>query len=167
MIFVTFPLLIQPVLPTIQEVQSFRSSSPSIGSSGISSSSSASTPLSLSPASASTGGSSVQISVALERAPVSGQPGLISVSVSPELANSPKGFSFELDPKVIGQVAPTEVKAVQMDGTPLPKWIHYESETKSFVAQSVPDGGLPLQIKVIAGSSDSVVVIQENAGNLN
>jgi hypothetical protein len=157
------------IQPTVQEVQTLTVSRVGPPSTALTLSSSASSGAGSvnAPTTASAGGSNPLISVAVERPPAAGQPGLISVSVSPALASSAKGFSFELDPKVIGQSNPSEVKAVQMDGTPLPKWIHYDSDTKSFVAQSVPDGALPLQIKVIAGSSDSVVVIQETAGNAN
>jgi hypothetical protein len=157
------------IQPTVQEVQTLTVSRVGPPSTALTLSSSASSGAGgvNAPTTASAGGSNPLISVAVERPPAAGQPGLISVSVSPALASSAKGFSFELDPKVIGQSNPSEVKAVQMDGTPLPKWIHYDSDTKSFVAQSVPDGALPLQIKVIAGSSDSVVVIQETAGNAN
>ena len=157
------------IQPTVQEVQTLTVSRVGPPSTALTLSSSASSGAGSvnAPTTASAGGSNPLISVAVERPPAAGQPGLISVSVSPALASSAKGFSFELDPKVIGQSNPSEVKAVQMDGTPLPKWIHYDSDTKSFVAQSVQDGALPLQIKVIAGSSDSVVVIQETAGNAN
>ena len=159
------------IQPTVQEVQTLSVSRVGPPNSALTlSSSPSSSPAAASvnsPATASAGGANPLISVAVESPPAAGQPGLISVSVSSALASSAKGFSFELDPKVIGQSNPSEVKAVQMDGTPLPKWIHYDSDTKSFVAQSVPDGALPLQIKVIAGSSDSVVVIQETAGNVN
>lgn len=50
---------------------------------------------------------------------------------------------------------------MQMDGKPLPDWIRYEPETRTFTANSVPAGVFPLQIRLGVGSTESVVVIQE------
>jgi len=48
-----------------------------------------------------------------------------------------------------------------VDGKPLPDWIRYEPETRTFTANAVPAGAFPLQISIGVGGAESVVVIQE------
>jgi hypothetical protein len=48
-----------------------------------------------------------------------------------------------------------------MDGKPLPDWLKYEPETKTFTAKDIPAGAFPLQLKVGSGGQETMMVIQE------
>jgi hypothetical protein len=84
------------------------------------------------------------------------------VALSTETAAPGRGFSFELDPKVVTQQpANTSLKISQLDGKALPDWLKYEPDTKTFTAKDVPAGAFPLQLKVMAGGQETMMVIQE------
>jgi len=102
------------------------------------------------------------ISISVERPAATNQSGLITVALSSEVAAPGKSFTFTLDANAVSN-APTfnEVRVMQMDGKPLPDWIRYEPETRTFTANAVPPGAFPLQIRLLAGNAESVVVIQE------
>jgi hypothetical protein len=92
------------------------------------------------------------------------QAGLITVAVSAETAAPGRSFSFEIDPKSVSNPSSTAaLKVSQVDGKPLPDWLRYEPETKSFIAKEVPAGAFPLQLKVASGGQETVMVIQEQA----
>lgn len=89
-------------------------------------------------------------------------PGLITVAVSSEAAASGRSFSFELDIKAASaQPAGTSLNIVQLDGKPLPNWLRYEPDTKTFTATDVPAGAFPLQLKVSGGGQETMMVIRE------
>jgi hypothetical protein len=102
------------------------------------------------------------VSVVVNRAPSTTQTGVIQVQVAPEAASAGKSFSFELDPHAVaGHAADAPLKISQMDGKPLPNWLRYDAANKTFMANDVPAGAFPLQLKVSVGSTESVMVIQE------
>jgi hypothetical protein len=102
------------------------------------------------------------VSVVINRAPSAMQRGVIQVQVAPEVAAPGKSFSFALDPHAVaGHTADAPVKIAQMDGKPLPAWLRFDAASKTFVANQVPAGAFPLQLKVSVGNTESVVLIQE------
>jgi hypothetical protein len=102
------------------------------------------------------------VSVAVARPATNGQTGLITVAVSPEAAAPGKSFSFSIEAHVsAGSSANTDVRVTQMDGKPLPDWLRYEPETKTFVATAVPPGAFPLQLKVGVAGVETMMVINE------
>ena len=102
------------------------------------------------------------VSVSVDKPATANQTGQITVAVSSEAAAPGRSFSFEMDPKVVGnQTAATGINVSQLDGKPLPEWLHYEPETKTFTAKEVPAGAFPLQLKVAVGGQETVMVIQE------
>ena len=48
-------------------------------------------------------------------------------------------------------------------GGPLPAWIRFDANTRTFVASAVPDGGLPIQVVVTVNGQTSTIVISERA----
>ena len=89
-------------------------------------------------------------------------PSLITVAVSSEVATSGRGFSFELDLKAASaQPTSTSLNILQVDGKPLPNWLRYEPDTKTFIATDVPAGAFPLQLKVSGGGQETMMVIRE------
>jgi hypothetical protein len=108
------------------------------------------------------GGSGSDVSVAVARAPSSTETGLIQVQVAPDAAAPGKTFSFELDPHAVaGHAADAPVKIAQVDGTPMPNWLKFDAASKTFTANEVPPGAFPLQLKVMVGKTETVMVIQE------
>ena len=72
-----------------------------------------------------------------------------------------KSFSFELDPKLgTNQATDTAMKISQLDGKPMPDWLRFNPDTKTFTATDIPAGAFPLQLRVAAGGQESVMVIQ-------
>ena len=107
-----------------------------------------------------TGGEGSAVTVAVARPASATETGLITVAVSSEAATPGRSFSFSLEAHVPA-AASAEVKVTQVDGKPLPEWLRYEPETKTFVATSVPPGAFPLQLKVGIGGVETLMVINE------
>jgi hypothetical protein len=105
-------------------------------------------------------GADVTVSVA--RPATTSQSGLVTVAVSPEVATAGKGFAFSLAehlPADVPKEAPARVS--QVDGKPLPDWLKFEAGTQKFIANEVPPGAFPIQIKVSVGGTDTVIVVTE------
>jgi hypothetical protein len=102
------------------------------------------------------------VSVKVDQPSASNGNGLITVALSSETAAPGRSFSFEIDPKMLAnQPADTSLKISQLDGKPLPDWLRYESDTKTFTAKDIPAGAFPLQLKVGEGGQETTMVIQE------
>jgi hypothetical protein len=100
--------------------------------------------------------------VAVARPAAPGEQGLITVAVSSEAAAPGRSFSFSLEAHVPAATATnTDVRVTQVDGKPLPEWLRYEPESKTFVATTVPPGAFPLQLKVGIGGVETLMVINE------
>ena len=109
-----------------------------------------------------TGGEGSAVTVAVARPAAPGEQGLITVAVSSEAAAPGRSFSFSLEAHVPAATATnTDVRVTQVDGKPLPEWLRYEPESKTFVATSVPPGAFPLQLKVGVGGVETLMVINE------
>jgi hypothetical protein len=103
------------------------------------------------------------VSVKVDQPSASNGNGLITVALSSETAAPGRSFSFEIDPKVlINQPADTSLKISQLDGKPLPDWLRYEADTKTFTAKDIPAGAFPLQLKVGVGGQETTMVIKES-----
>ncbi len=48
-------------------------------------------------------------------------------------------------------------------GAPLPSWLRFNPETKTFNASAVPDGAFPMQVVVSVGVRQWTIVISERA----
>ena len=103
------------------------------------------------------------MSIELVRQPSVQQAGIVSVSVPKGTTTSGTGFSFPLPVQVAATAGVAPVKVTLPDGAPLPAWLRYVPETKSFVATAVPDGAFPIQVVVIVGGVRSTIVISERA----
>ena len=102
------------------------------------------------------------VSVKVDQPSANNANGLITVALSSETAAPGRSFSFEIDPKVLtNQPADISLKVSQLDGKPLPDWLRYEADTKTFTAKDIPAGAFPLQLKVGVGGQETTMVIQE------
>lgn len=90
------------------------------------------------------------------------QAGIITVSVPKEMATAGSGFSFPLPAQVSEQApANTTIQVTTATGQPLPAWLRFEPQTKSFIASAVPDGSFPMHVVVTIGGTRTTVVISE------
>jgi hypothetical protein len=119
-------------------------------------------------ASSSVGGSDAdvnQISVALVRPAESDAPGMVSVSVPEEMVTSGKAFSFPLPSGVVEAAAGRKLQVATLDGKRLPSWLRYSPSSKSFSANLVPAGGLPIKLLVTSGVQRWTLQIAERTGH--
>jgi hypothetical protein len=79
-----------------------------------------------------------------------GREGLIMVSISDELAQPGSYFSFALPGGIAKEIAARNclVGLTLANGRPLPAWLKYNPESKTFTAANVPGGGLPVTIAI-------------------
>ena len=110
------------------------------------------------------GGISISLDTAPSGNPASGvQGGVVSVSVPKAMATAGSDFSFELPTQVRESLGTGVLQATLADGNTLPSWIEFNPATQRFEAGAVPDGGLPLQVLIRAGTTQVLVVISERA----
>ena len=75
------------------------------------------------------------------------------------------GFSFSLPPTLLeGLPDSASVHVSLPGGMPMPAWLRFDQESRSFKASAVPDGALPKQVIVTIDGVRTVVVITERQG---
>ena len=79
------------------------------------------------------------------------------------MATAGSGFSFPLPAQVANSVAGgnSTISVTTASGQPLPAWLKFNPETKTFVASAVPDGSFPMQVVVTVNGVRSTIVISE------
>ena len=86
---------------------------------------------------------------------------VISVSVPRSIVTAGAGFSFELPASVRQSLGANVVSVTRANGTPLPDWLRFNSATFTFEASAVPTDGLPLEVRIVAGDRQILLVISE------
>ncbi len=104
------------------------------------------------------------IQVSLVRPLAVRQDASISVTVPKDTTIKGVGFGFPL-PAQVSEAIPEQatIRVTTLEGAPLPAWLRYSPDTRSFTASAVPDGSLPFQVIVSAGQQRAVVVISERS----
>jgi filamentous hemagglutinin family protein len=100
------------------------------------------------------------VTVSLVQEPTEQTGGMVNVMVPKDTIASTGGFSFPLPEKVVAPDA-TNVNVTKVGGDALPSWLHFDPQTKTFTATSVPAGGLPIQVVITTGSGQTTIVIAE------
>ena len=82
-----------------------------------------------------------------------GREGLIIVSIAEELTQPGSLFSFALPERIANEIAAHNypVTITLADGSPLPVWLQYNPDSKTFTAANVPAGSLPITIMINFG----------------
>jgi len=97
--------------------------------------------------------------IVINDAPTSATPVTMLVNVK----GGNVGFSFSIPSSIVSQVVQTsqntnvksEVTTVlQADGKPLPSWISFDKGNMNFSSTNVPEGGLPLTVKVMVSNGE-------------
>ncbi|MFP5414653.1 MAG: beta strand repeat-containing protein [Gammaproteobacteria bacterium] len=98
------------------------------------------------------------------RVPTLEASGMISVSVPRKLATAGSGFSFPLPAQLEsgGNAAQNTLSVRTAEGGPLPGWLQFDPQTRTFTATAVPPGGLPIHVHVQQGDLSLTIVIFEN-----
>jgi hypothetical protein len=98
------------------------------------------------------------LSVQLERLPTVATDGALQVLVPAALQAT--GFSFSLPLALTMALAPSQLASAALrDETPLPAWLQFDPSARSFRAQAVPAGALPLTVVVSAGGRRALVTL--------
>ncbi|MDP2819258.1 MAG: YDG domain-containing protein, partial [Polaromonas sp.] len=103
------------------------------------------------------GGSRAQFTMLRE--PAGGEEGSASVTVTSTQDGSGSGFRFSLPADFLGGGGP--LQATTSTGGPLPEWLRFDPNSRSFVASGAPTGALPMQIRISVGDRAVVLTISE------
>ena len=104
------------------------------------------------------GGSGIVVS--LVREPMAIVSGLVFVAVPKDTVVRGEGFNFPL-PAKIAETITGQVQITTLEGAPLPSWLKYSPDTKSFTASAVPNAALPMQVMLINGEQQTIILISE------
>ena len=94
--------------------------------------------------------------------PVAGAQGAsVAVSLPAALVRSGEGFAFVLPDAVMQEARASGATAriTQANGEALPAWLVVDAQTGRFTASQVPQGGLPLRVRVSVGGFTATVEI--------
>ena len=92
--------------------------------------------------------------------------GLVVVQVPPETAISGTGFTFSMPTEVVAAAAENTPQITTASGDPLPTWLEFDANNLEFRAAAVPDGGLPLTLRVNVGGQQITIVVSEQADQI-
>jgi hypothetical protein len=108
---------------------------------------------------ASLGSETRQITVSIVHSPIGQYPGRIAVRVPGAMLQSGNGFSFPL-PKSLAEEADTDELLISLAGDqPLPSWLRYVADTKTFVATTPPLAALPLDVLLQIGKKSWMMTL--------
>lgn len=102
------------------------------------------------------------IVVSLVKEPSTEASGVISVAVPKKMVEKVDGFTFALPEKIYIPQDTATLTIKLENGNPLPSWIIFNPENKTFSATNIPSGGLPLSVLISAGGQNSTIVISEH-----
>ncbi|PWC56086.1 hypothetical protein TSO221_03335 [Azospirillum sp. TSO22-1] len=102
------------------------------------------------------------VSVNLLQTAASGSNGVVTVSVPKEVMTQSGGFTFKLPDQMTGGASgDVTITATTAEGSPLPNWLRFNADSKTFVAANVPDGGLPISVAVFVNGQRTDMTIAE------
>ena len=107
-------------------------------------------------------GGNPQVTVSLVRSPALDVAGVIAVSVPREMVAQVAGFRFPVPAQLFVGTTANAIATVNLpNGEPLPSWLQFVPETRSFVAASVPQGAFPVRVVMTVEGRSSTIVISE------
>lgn len=104
------------------------------------------------------------IVVTLVREPIVTASGLVFVSVPRDTVVRGEGYNFPL-PAKIAQSITGQVQVTTLEGAPLPSWLNYSPDTKSFTASAVPNAALPMQVILTIGEQQTIILISDSGAS--
>ena len=104
------------------------------------------------------------IVVTLVQQPALDKNGAVSVSLPRDTVAKREGFSFLLPTKIAETISDqSTVQVTTLQGAPLPAWVRYEANTKTFDVSAVPDGVLPMRVLITIDQQQTELTIYERA----
>lgn len=102
----------------------------------------------------------------LLKSPTEAVTGAILVEVPGEMVRAVTGFSFPLPKELTDLAASVQMQPVAtlVNGDPLPPWLRFESASRMFIAQNVPNDGLPIQVIIKIGNTRTILLVTERNG---
>jgi hypothetical protein len=88
----------------------------------------------------------------------------IVVTVPKEISIRGLGFMFPLPEEVLVQSGKSMLEITLIDGNPLPLWISYDSSKQVMVAGAVPEGALPVRVRLRWSSGEAILQVVETGG---
>ena len=98
------------------------------------------------------------------QSPSASQSGAINVTVPRDMAQLGGAFKFTLPIEVFdAKRQQGAITVTLLDGQPLPSWLRFDSKTGEFVASVLPQGALPMKVRISVEGRYSVIeiVLQE------
>ena len=104
-----------------------------------------------------------RVTVTLIKQPTEVVTGAIVVEVASEIVKASAGFSFQLPKSLIDLAVSTKTQpsASLVSGDPLPAWLTFLPGSNTFIAKSVPNDGLPIQVVIKIGNTRTVLLVTE------
>ena len=104
------------------------------------------------------------IVVSLVQQPALDRNGAVSVSLPRDTVAKREGFSFLLPTKIAETISDqSTVQVTTLQGAPLPAWMRYEANTKTFDVSAVPDRVLPMRVLITIDQQQTELTIYERA----
>lgn len=86
--------------------------------------------------------------------------GVVIMAVPKEVLTREGGFTFKLPEQMVeGQAPGATIAAALADGMPLPAWLRFNADTRTFVASAVPEGALPREIAIFVNGTRTGMTI--------
>ena len=91
---------------------------------------------------------------------------MVAVMLPKDMVTTGNGFSFPLPAQVTNSAEAGNNAVITVStasGQPLPGWLKFNPEARTFDASAVPDGAFPMQVLVTMGGRSTTIVISEKA----
>lgn len=95
--------------------------------------------------------------------PTQNSVGLVTVQLPKENAAGAAGFTVALPGEVRASAESRTLNVTMADNSPLPSWISYSPGAKDIIVTSVPQGMLPVQVMITAGTERTIMVISKES----
>jgi len=100
-----------------------------------------------------------QVTVSLVRSVASSDVGIVTVTIPRAIVDGGTGFTFVLPSEVVQTRG--IAKATLVNGSPLPGWLSFVPESRTFIAKRLSSGAMPLRVLVEIGDQKWQCVITE------
>ncbi|MCV2355110.1 YDG domain-containing protein [Paucibacter sp. B2R-40] len=107
------------------------------------------------------GRSNAGVTAVLTRLPSAEQPGIASILIPLSSAAAGEGFKFSLPQELVAAMGSSGAAASvsSLNGEALPSWLRFDADSRNFVANAVPAGALPYQVRITVGGQVTVIMM--------
>jgi hypothetical protein len=107
------------------------------------------------------GRSNAGVTAILTHLPSAEQPGIASILIPLSSAAAGEGFKFSLPQELVAAMGSSGAAASvsSLNGEALPSWLRFDADSRNFVANAVPAGALPYQVRITVGGQITVIMM--------